>query len=218
MIISSSMSSAPFARAQLLQPGQESRRAAPRCAPARAPRRRSARVLREQRLEARRDRCSGTCARQLAHRARECRAGIAGRADEPVVGGEERVVGADRDHVAAGVGARELNRAVDRVEPSLQNLTISASARARRNVSAHSTSIGAGRAKLVPCCSCARAASTTGAIGVAERDRAQAHAVLDELVAVGVPDVAAGAARDERRRADRDTGRRPWRRCARRPE
>ena len=35
---------------------------------------------------------------------------------------------------------------------------------------------------------------------MAERDRAQAHAVLDELVAVDVPDVAALAARDEARR------------------
>ena len=59
---------------------------------------------------------------------------------------------------------------------------------------------GAGRVKLVPSSSDARTASTTGGIGVAERDRAQPHAVLDELVAVDVPDVAALAARDQRRR------------------
>ena len=54
--------------------------------------------------------------------------------------------------------------------------------------------------KLVPSSSDARTASTTVRIGVAERDRTQPHAVLDELVAVDVPDVTALAARYQRRR------------------
>src|SRR5262245_26245654 len=47
-------------------------------------------------------------------------------------------------------------------DPSLQNLTISMVGMSRRNCSAHSTSIGAGREKLVPWASSRPTASTTG--------------------------------------------------------
>ena len=111
-----------------------------------------------------------------------------------------------------------LTAAVSAVEPSLVNFTISAPSIDRQELPRRTRARWRpGRVKFVPSASDARTASTTGGIGVAERHGAQAHAVLDELVAVGVPDVAAEAARDERRGRARGTGRRPWRRCGRRP-
>ena len=79
------------------------------------------------------------------------------------------VVDAVRESLALGtnfsrpVWARaSLTAAVTAVEPSLVNFTISAPSIARRNASAHSSSIAAGREKLVPSASDSRTASTTG--------------------------------------------------------
>ena len=72
------------------------------------------------------------------------------------------MIGADRDQIAAGGAARELDRRrSSAVEPSLVNFTISAPSTSDRNASAHASSSGAGRVKLVPSSSDARTASTT---------------------------------------------------------
>ena len=90
--------------------------------------------------------------------------------------------------------------AVSAVEPSFVNFTISAPSMIPRNISAHSSSVIDGPREV----GAERQRRAHGLdhrrVGVPERHRAQAHAVLDELVAVGVPDVAAGAARDHGRR------------------
>ena len=52
-------------------------------------------------------------------------------------------------------------------------------------------------------------------VGVTETDRPQPGAVLDVAVAVDVPHVGTAAVADDRGQV-RGTGRRPWRRCARR--
>ena len=76
-----------------------------------------------------------------------------------------------------------LTAAVVASEPFLANLTISAPAIRSSSASALSSSIAAGRVKLMPSSQLRAAASTTGWIGVAERDGPKAHAVLDEFVA-----------------------------------
>ena len=135
----------------------------------------------------------------VVDRARDAAVGR-GRADEPVVVGEERVIGADRDQLAAGRAARELERRRGRGRAVLGELHhLGAVDQAEERLGALELE---GRGPGEVGAELERRAHRLDhrGIGVAERDRAQAHAVLDELVAVDVPDVAALAARDQRRR------------------
>ena len=137
--------------------------------------------------------------RQVAHRLRDPRRHRR-VADEPVVGGEERLVLADRDQVAAGRRARELDRRgrdVGAVARELDHLPADGLEELLRG-----GELDRGRPDEVA------ALVEDGAHGlgharvrVPQRDRPEPRAVLDVLVAVDVPDVAAAAPRDDRRQA-----------------
>ena len=121
-------------------------------------------------------------------------------ADEPVVVGEEGAVGAKRHHVPAGVSARELQGGRHHrraVLGELHHLRIRyefeepfrAFHFERRGpievvAQQHRTMRGLDHARR----------------GVAERDGAQAHRILDVFAPVGIPDMATVATCDERRR------------------
>ncbi len=90
--------------------------------------------------------------------------------------------------------------AVFAVEPSLQNFTISA-AGMRSSKRLGRLELDQRRPREVRAEQHLAVRSLDDRrIGVAERDGPKPHAVLDELVAVGVPDATAGAARDQARR------------------
>ena len=124
-------------------------------------------------------------------------------ADEPVVGREERVVGAAGDHVAPGIGAGEAHRARGRVGAVLAELDHLGAVDQRQEAlrARHLERRGAGEVAAAHQLALRRIDHR--GIGVAEPDRAVAHAVLDVLVAVGVPHPAAEPARDEAGRQDR---------------
>ena len=113
------------------------------------------------------------------------------------------MVGAARDQVAPGVGAGEAHRARGRVRAVLAELDHLGAVDQRQEAlrARHLERRGAGEVaaahQLAP-----RRVDHRG-IGVAEPDRAVAHAVLDVLPAVGVPHPAAEPARDEPGRQDR---------------
>ena len=89
-------------------------------------------------------------------------------------------------------------------EPFLANLTISAAGTSSIIRSASSSSSVAGRVKFEPSASCAPRGLDHARVGVPEHDRAQAHAPVQELAAVGVLDPAALPGHDERGRVGRE--------------
>jgi hypothetical protein len=101
------------------------------------------------------------------------------------------------DSVAPGVRARELQAAVLALDPSFVNFTMSA-ARTMAEQRLRALELHRRRAREVGP-ERQRACDRVHHLGirVAEAHRAQAHAVLDELVAVDVPHPAAPAACDE---------------------
>src|ERR1700722_14484424 len=100
------------------------------------------------------------------------------------------MIAADRDTITAGVGACKPDRAIERVGSVLAELdhirplyqgqkflrAVDLQARRSCEIAAHRQ--------------CALYGFDDGRERVPERDRAQSHAVLDELVAIHVPDVA----------------------------
>ena len=106
------------------------------------------------------------------------------------------MVGADGDQVAAGVGAGELDRGGGRVGAVLAELHhLGAAIEAEELLGAVDLD-GRRPGEVAAADQLPRAtASTHRAIGVAEPDRAVAHAVFDVLVAVDVPHVAPSRAR-----------------------
>ncbi len=79
-------------------------------------------------------------------------------------------------------------------QPVFAKRTRSAPGTMSRTSSATSTSSGCISEKVIPCASCARIASSTVGIAVAEHQRADPHGHVEVLVAVDVHDVRALAA------------------------
>ena len=124
-------------------------------------------------------------------------------ADEPVVGREERVVGAAADQIAAGIGARQPHRPGGRIRSVLAELDhLGAVDQVEELLGArHLHRRGTGEVAAPLEFPLRRLQDRR--IGVPQADRPVAHAVFDVLLALGIPDPAAQAARNEPRRADR---------------
>ena len=104
------------------------------------------------------------------------------------------MVAADGDTVAAGEGARQPHAAVERVGAVLAELDHVGPLDDRQEL-LRALDLDAGRAREVGAHGqCALSGFQDRRKCMAERDRAQSHAVFDELVAVDVPDVAAETA------------------------
>src|SRR5262249_44813564 len=119
--------------------------------------------------------------------------------DKPVVYREERLIAADRNELAASVGAGEFHgggcdvgavlceldhvRTVDEVQHLFGEIDFDFCRTAEVDTKLH-LSVGS---------------FDYGIIGVAERDGTKTHAVLNILIAVEIPDVTAFAARNESR-------------------
>ena len=158
----------------------------------------AARVRREHRLGAR-EIVVAEADRQVADRLGDS-GGHRGRADEPVVRREERLVLAHGHEIAVRVRPGELDRGRRDVRAVLRELdhlgggehfeerlgALELERRRPREVDAEAHLPGRGLDHRLE--------------SVAERDRPKAHAVLEELVPVAVPDAAALAPHEERRR------------------
>ena len=113
------------------------------------------------------------------------------------------MVGAARDQVAPGVGAGEAHRARGRIRAVLAELDHLGAVDQRQELlgARHLDRRRAGEVAAAQQLALHRVDHR--GIGVAEPDRAVAHAVLDVLAAVAVPHPAAAPARDEPGRQDR---------------
>jgi hypothetical protein len=134
--------------------------------------------------------------RQLAHHRRHS-AGHVGRPDEPVVGGEEWMLGADGDAIQAGVRTRQAHGAVQCIGSMLAKFDHLRPLNDRQQLFSALDLESSGAGVI----GAERQAALHGRhhrwVGMAEGDRAQAHAVLDEFITVHVADAAAIAALDD---------------------
>ena len=105
--------------------------------------------------------------------------------------------GADRDLVAAGVGAGEADRRGGGVGAVLGELDHLAAGDAGEHALGEFDFEGGGADEVGAVFELAADGFDYRGVGVAERDGAEAAAVLDEFVTVDVPDAAALAAGDE---------------------
>jgi hypothetical protein len=122
-----------------------------------------------------------------------------GAADEPVVGGEERLVTAQGDEGAAGGRPRQAHGGRGGVGAVLGELDHLRGGHGLQEALGGLDLDGGGADEVAAAVELPTHGLGDAGVGVAEGDRAQAGPVLDVLVTVDVPHVRAPAVRDDRR-------------------